>query len=365
MGSALGKPALETFLSSARAWLTTATAKGCFKNPFALAALCQRDVFDQPLRLPPSSPPELGQKPTPTLWSLAWSGHTPAAPISPSHPPHPLCGDGHSSYGTCDVPVSPAVPGAAPPPCSPMAPGAIPACLPWLWQAWASASHPRHGRLPAAHRQEVAAEVEGWLFMLFFLYKSGRGWTIPDRTSCVCCALITGAARRTNTAAPRPEGERGHGAAPPPRVPWGWPRGAKMDGRQPCVPRDMGKERAPHLYLTTDIRWLLPPSSRLTDMGHVSASPSTATPHSPSEGLGGGPLGTPAAPGCPSQPMASMAGLAAIFSRECHVGICDPLKFGLQGSSQSGCWVPCHPCHTVPVLGKSEVRAVRATKHMT
>lgn len=130
---------------------------------------------------------------------------------TPSRPPHPRCSHGRGSYGTCGTAPSPAAPGAASPPCSPMAPG----------------RHPRPGTLaqeglgtrlappawPAAHGQEVAAEVEGRLFMLFFLYKSGWGWTIADRTSCVCCVLITGAATRTNTAAPRPERERARGAA--------------------------------------------------------------------------------------------------------------------------------------------------------
>lgn len=60
----------------------------------------------------------------------------------------------------------------------------------------------------AAGRQEVPLAVEGRLFMLFFLYKSGLEWTIPDRTSCVCCSLITSSENRTNTADSSQRAER-------------------------------------------------------------------------------------------------------------------------------------------------------------
>lgn len=256
LGSVLSKPALEMLLGSARAWLTAepvslAAAQGCFKNPFAPAALCQCCVFNQPPRLLPSSLPEQGRKPTRSLQGLARRRHTPAAPSasSPSRPIHPIPAAVTATART--VPAAPCRPPLRrdqPRRRAPRwLPAAIPAWPPWVWRAWALASRPRHGRSPAAHRQEVAAEVEGRLFMLFFLYKSGRGWTIPDRTSCVCCALITGAARRTNTAALRPEGERGRGAAPLHRAHWGWPRGAEMGRRQPRIPGDTGRERAARL----------------------------------------------------------------------------------------------------------------------
>lgn len=146
--------------------------------------------------------PSLGDIPQP---------HNPSDPLHPTHP---------TAVTATSHPI-PAVP-RCPSPCWdqlcchtaswPLA--AIPPWPPWSW-SWAPSCHPPHGRPPAAHRQEVTAEVEGRLFMLFFLYKSGRGWTIPDRTSCVCCELITGRCEENKHGRRRHRGERGCGAAPP------------------------------------------------------------------------------------------------------------------------------------------------------
>lgn len=196
-----------------------------------------------------------------------------------------------------------------PPPCrdrpchcsAPWLPAAIPAWPPWA-RARLPASRPPHGRPPAAHRQEVTAEVEGWLFMLFFLYKSGRGWTIPDRTSCVCCALITGAARRTNTAAACPEGRGAVGRHPHP-VPARPQDGGDTAGcHQGHVEGQAAKEEAlparlgSHLHRTTALKWLPPPPSHLAPLG---ARLSHSLPASP---LKGGWWGPPLRWGCPHNP---------------------------------------------------------------
>lgn len=155
------------------------------------------------------------------------------------------------------------------------------------------------------------------------------------------------------------------------------PRGAEMETRQPRIPGDTGRERAARLGSppaphTRPKMAAGPPPSCLSGTGHILVAPTTAASHSPSEWMDGGPVGNPAALGPPSQPVASVARLAAIFSRGVHVdirhqrsrfwGICEPLKFGLRHSGQSVCWMACHTRHTVPVLGKNEEHAVWATK---
>lgn len=148
--------------------------------------------------------------------SLIWQG-LPTAPPTLSIPPVPAAVTA-TAHAIPAVPRCPS-PRWDGPRCHTALwpPAAIPPWPPWT-RSWAPSWHPPHGRPPAAHRQEVAAEVEGRLFMLFFLYKSGRGWTIPDRTSCVCCVLITGRCEENKHGCRRPRGERGCGAVPPRRA---------------------------------------------------------------------------------------------------------------------------------------------------
>lgn len=194
--------------------------------------------------------------------------------------------------------------------------------------------------------------------MLFFLYKSGRGWTIPDRTSCACCELITGAARRTNTAAPR--GRGGHGAGPPHRAHRGRPRGADTERRQPRVPGDTGRDRAARpgslMSLTPGLRWVGPaalPPHRGT-FWQLPLQPPLIPPRR-------GTLGTPTAPGsCAKHGRAGghllkRGHVDVVHQGSTFWGICDPLKFRLQDCAQSGY---CHPCHAVPVLGRREVHGL-------
>lgn len=182
---------------------------------------------------------------------------------------------------------------------------------------------PQHGQLLAVHRQEVAAEVEGRLFMLFFLYKSGRGWTIPDRTSCVCCELIT-APRGEQTRPPR--GGEGHGAGPPRRAhhggeaatsPWGHGEGQGCWPRLPPEPHTRPEMGGTH------------PTPPHPSRAHFGSSHS----HSPSKG-------TPTAPGtCAKHGRVGGHLLKrGHVSVDCHWstfwGICDPLKSGVQGCAQ-------------------------------
>lgn len=223
-------------------------------------------------------------------------------------------------------------------------PAAIPPWPPWA-RSRAPFCHPPHGRPPAAHSQEVTAEVEGRLFMLFFLYKSGRGWTIPDRTSCVCCVLITGRCEENKHGRRGPRGEEGlWGGTPTPCLPA--PRGGGTAQRGGPGGRRGGADHrlGPH-----------PQHSHGSKMAAPALQPgnpqcSSAVPrHNHSQR---GPPGIPAASGHPRL-MPNVAGPAAIFPTRGRPSWCAaPARFFVDGlksiSNQAvlGWFIParCDPC---------------------
>lgn len=194
--------------------------------------------------------------------------------------------------------------------------------------------------------------MEGRLFMLFFLYKSGRGWTIPDRTSCVCCELITGLGEENKHG--RPEGERGGGAGPPRRAHPGRARGADTERRQPRVLGDTGRGQGcwpglpPEPHCRPGMGGMHP-----TALGHILGAPPAATCHPPSKGGTGDPHSLSLSPHHLCQACQGWWPPPQGVDHQCSTfwGIGEPPK--IQDTRLCSGY-----CHPVPVMRKREVNGL-------